>query len=214
MSQSIETSTTRSQEAACIPILLLGRGITLGRGETMELIHFQWCFYTILICYTFLNVYLSILNFFVFLSVTQLSSGQNMQLDIWGTRTTARNKQIYSSCRSEPSNNKLGHLDKEKNWLTTHPLTHRQSQIWRQARCLEILIKSRNYKNDNDNNKVITLKALGTNIAYQCVSFQSSSSLQFTFLRFHVGLLFSSLVKYGIGHVLNLFSLVSSPCML
>ena len=45
----------------------LGRGITLGRGETMELIHFQWCFYTILICYTFWNVYLSIFYIFGFL---------------------------------------------------------------------------------------------------------------------------------------------------
>ena len=30
-----QTSMTRSQEAACIPILLLGRGKTMGRGETM-----------------------------------------------------------------------------------------------------------------------------------------------------------------------------------
>ena len=39
-----QTSTTRSQEAACIPILLLGRGITLGRGETMEYFFFNGVF--------------------------------------------------------------------------------------------------------------------------------------------------------------------------
>ena len=56
MAALIKTCMTRSQEAACIPIFLLGRGIT------MELIYFLWCFYTILICYTFFNVF----SFFVF----------------------------------------------------------------------------------------------------------------------------------------------------
>ena len=75
-SYSTITSTTRSQEAACIPILLLGRGISLGRGETMELFFFSMVF----LHYSYLLSLLNVFSFFHFsfseCGIAQLRSKQ------------------------------------------------------------------------------------------------------------------------------------------